>query len=122
MSKKPLAKSSKEDIPSLDQQLEDLLVFVDVQFHENEDLLDLPINPPKCEMKRGPARFGSWEDPDIPIESRPPLGNVICGFKGAVAENMRGCPHCSHLVTANPRIGSTVTCWNCAGIFMWGST
>jgi hypothetical protein len=120
VSKKALATSSKVVPPPLEEQLEDILCFIDDQCRKEHDILgDCPFCPPKCEMLQGRAKFEAWEDPS---QAPPlPIGKKIMTHMGNTLDNVRHCPYCSHLMTANPPIGSTVECWNCTGKFIWGS-
>ncbi len=106
------------DPPCLEQQLEDILVFIGKKFRENEDLIDLPINPPKCENIVGRAKYEYWEDAGLEIT---PLSNPHRDWRGAEINNCRVCPHCNALMYSSAAIGQTIQCFQCGGHSRWCS-
>ena len=113
-------RKSKEPPPDLGTQREDLEIFLIKMWKENEDILDLPIGPPSCENKDGPAKFDIWENPAAIVTSYPKSKPAI-GMGGDTMENARLCPHCGHFIWSQlgTPIGYTVQCYNCRGSFSW---
>jgi hypothetical protein len=79
--------------------------------------MDFLADPPRCENKIGKAKYEAWEDPNIPKIN----GTLVRGNQGDILSNMNYCPHCNHLMTANPPIGSTMSCWQCGGSYTWSA-
>lgn len=115
---KKSGKKSAKLPPPLEEQFEDLILFMVKTSKENEDISDLPGNPPKYEMIEGQAKFEHWETTDPTMT---PLSRPHRDWRGKEQDNARECPHCNSILFASAAIGQLVKCLQCGGVLRWCS-
>lgn len=106
--------------PPLGDQLEDLRAFIGKLFRENEDLLRLPVGPPKCETLTKGAKYEYWEKPGVTVTPTKKAGIRRFWSNGQEIGGVRECPHCQSAVYSSLAIsGEVVNCVHCGGTFLW---
>ena len=112
------------DSAVLHENYADLLNFIRQKCEEENKLIlthALDEEPPACEMLTRPAKFESWENPDLEaVKAAPPRGDVPIDIRtGERMEDANSCPHCGVFiwVARSVPVGMTLECWNCHGKF-----